>query len=88
MPERRPKQSELENVLPQQIKAAQASVTLTQQEFDRASQLFKREAVSAAQLDQAKANRDTAQAELAQAKATEKVSQAELDSLNAQCPRG
>ena len=78
------RQSELENVLPQQIKAAQASVTLTQQEFDRASQLFKREALSAAQLDQAKANRDTAQAELAQTKATEKVTQAELDSLNAQ----
>ena len=78
------RQSELENVLPQQIKAAQASVTLTQQEFDRASQLFKREALSAAQLDQAKANLDTAQAELAQTKATEKVTQAELDSLNAQ----
>ncbi len=81
--EAKAKESELKTVIPQNVKAAQAAVTLARQEFERVSSLLKEAAVSEAQFDKAQANLDSTQAELEQVQATEAVAKAELDSLNA-----
>lgn len=78
------KESELKNIVPQQILAAQASVTVNQTEYARIGKLFERGAATQAELDRAKAALDTSQAELDGAKASEKVTGAELLSLVAQ----
>ncbi|MBT6493930.1 MAG: HlyD family efflux transporter periplasmic adaptor subunit [Planctomycetaceae bacterium] len=78
------KNAELNDFVPAQIKAAQASVTVTKTEFGRVEKLFQRGAATQAELDRAKANLDTKQAELEQAAASKSVTAAELVSLEAQ----
>jgi hypothetical protein len=78
------KDSEIKNVIPQQVNAATAAVTLAGPEHARIKRLFDRGAATRSELDQAKANLDTVEAELKQVKASGKVAVAELASLKAQ----
>ncbi len=78
------KQSEINNVIPAQIKSAQVAVTLANNNFGRMKQLFEKKAASQSQYDLSLAQLDSAKANLEKIKATVKVEQAELISLNAQ----
>jgi RND family efflux transporter MFP subunit len=60
-------------------RAAQATVTQTQAEFERQTELVARQAASKVALDNATANRDAAQAKLLQAQADTKQAQINLD---------
>ncbi|MGD9853491.1 MAG: efflux RND transporter periplasmic adaptor subunit [Planctomycetaceae bacterium] len=77
-------QRELEFVVPQQIASAVATLTLAAQEFDRWSKLRERDAATQAQLDKARADRDTAQAQLDQSRAQQAVTESQVASYQAQ----
>lgn len=76
--------SELNDVLPKQTAAAQAAVTLAEQQFERTQRLFEQNAASIAQLDKARADLETSQAELQQLEQTAVVKEAQRASYEAQ----
>jgi len=77
-------ESELNNVHPKQIDAAQASVTLAQQELERTKKLFDQGASTQAQLDKANADVTTTKAQLQQLQETGAVLEAQRASYAAQ----
>ncbi|MEK6236406.1 MAG: HlyD family efflux transporter periplasmic adaptor subunit [Planctomycetales bacterium] len=77
-------QADLDNVLPQEIKAAEAEVAYQQEELARNEELVKTNNVTKSEFERVKANRDRALALLAQRKASTTVKEAEVKSLRAQ----
>jgi multidrug efflux pump subunit AcrA (membrane-fusion protein) len=75
---------EIENVLPRQIAAAQATVVLARQDFQRSESLARQQAETPAALEKAQADMDTAEAQLQQMEANVAVREAEKASLVAQ----
>ncbi len=78
------KKSELDNILPQKVAAAKASVKLAEEEHSRTRKLFDRGVATQSDLDRAVALLATAKAELDGTVASEKVTKAEWMSLRAQ----
>lgn len=75
---------EIQNVLPRQIAASQATLVLARQEFQRTETLAQQQAATQAALDKARADMDTAEAQLQQMEANVAVREAEKASLEAQ----
>jgi len=75
---------EIQGVLPQQLKAAEAERERAEKEFARIDDLTKRDAASPSDHDQADAALKTARAKVEQIKATMSAKRAELDSMRAQ----
>lgn len=75
---------DVRDVMPKQIRAAEATVQLAQQEYGRAKNLIASQAATQTSLDKAKADLDTAEAQLQQLQATVTVKEAERASYAAQ----
>lgn len=71
-------------VLPAQQAAAVAAQELAQADFDRAEEVFKKDAIAKSEMDQYTASLATAKAEVAQLDATKEAKAAEIASLEAQ----
>ena len=72
---------ELKQSIPQQVIAAQADQALAVTEFERAERLVKKNAGAQADVDRAKAKRETAKAQIKQLEAVGLAKAAELESL-------
>ncbi len=75
---------ERDDVIPSQIIAAEAELTLAKDDFNRKTGLFQRDALSKQELETAKAQFDTAKAKVAQLNATKEAKRAEVTALLAQ----
>ena len=71
-------------VLPAQQAAALAAQELAQADFNRAEEVFKKDAIAKSEMDQYTANLATAKAKVAQIDATKEAKSAEIASLDAQ----
>ena len=71
-------------VLPAQQAAAIAAQELAQADFNRAEEVFKKDAIAKSEMDQYTANLATAKAKVAQIDATKEAKSAEIASLDAQ----
>ncbi len=75
---------EIENVIPKQVAASQATLVLARQEFQRAETLRRQNVTTQAELDKVQADMDTAEAQLQQLEANIAVREAELAAQQAQ----
>ncbi|MFK8112195.1 MAG: HlyD family secretion protein [Rubripirellula sp.] len=78
------KRIEIESLLPSQVLAAEAELSLAQTELDRSQSLLRQNAAPQADVDRADANLKAAQSQITQLEATIRASTSELRSLELQ----